>query len=413
MTDFVILAAGKGTRLWPITNGRQKCMLPVLNKPLLEWTISMVYPLANKIILVVGEGKQSVIEHFAKTPFVDKIVYAEQKEQKGTGHAVLTAEPFVDEDFTILNGDDAYSQEIFDLYKEQKNWFAIAKFVEDRSIWGAYKTYENGNILDVVEKQPGLGPGMININFLHVPKEFFNYLHDLKPSPRGELELTDGQKAFALENELKAVRADGYWNGLGYFWSYIDVNRWALEYLMEESIEGNVEAGAKIKGKLSLGRGAVIKSGTVIEGNAFIGENTVIGPNAYLRGGVVIGASCHIGSSEVKASVIMDGTNAAHHSYIGDSVVCENVNLGAGTKVANLRFDEKNVHVKLNEKMIDSCRKKLGSAIGPGTKTGVNCSINCGVLIGRNSRVYPNSFVKENLPENSVFDGKEIHVLSE
>jgi len=174
-----------------------------------------------------------------------------------------------------------------------------------------------------------------------------------------------------------------------------------IESLEETEFEtggtGSIEENVVIKGILFIEPGAVIKSGSRIEGNVFIGKNSVIGPNAYLRKNVVIGENCHVSNSEIKNSIILNNSNVSHYSYIGDSVIGEQVNFGAGAKIANLRFDNKNVLVEVNCKKIDSGKRKLGVCIGSKTKIGINASINCGVLVGKNCFVYPGTVVSKNL----------------
>jgi len=161
-----------------------------------------------------------------------------------------------------------------------------------------------------------------------------------------------------------------------------------------EKISGEVEGGVIVKGKLCLGKGSIVKAGSRIEGNVFIGKNCVIGPNAFLRSGAIICGNCRIGTSEIKNSLILSGSNVPHYSYIGDSIIGKNCNLGAGTKIANLRHDNMNIKVKIGGEKIDSGRRKLGALLFSGVKTGVNSSINCGAIIPSNSKILPNEFRK-------------------
>jgi len=165
---------------------------------------------------------------------------------------------------------------------------------------------------------------------------------------------------------------------------------------------GKIEKNVRIEGILFLGKGALIKSGTRIEGNAFIGQNSVIGPNAFLRKNVVIGENCRVSSTEIKNSVILNDSNIPHYSYVGDSVICERVNFGAGAKIANLRFDNKNVHVSIKGKRVDSGRRKLGALVNADTKLGINACINCGIIIGKKCFVFPGAIVRENLPSGTI-----------
>jgi bifunctional UDP-N-acetylglucosamine pyrophosphorylase/glucosamine-1-phosphate N-acetyltransferase len=117
-------------------------------------------------------------------------------------------------------------------------------------------------------------------------------------------------------------------------------------------------------------------SGTYIKGNVIIGENCLIGPNCYLRGNTSIGNGCHIGQAvEIKNSIIMDNAKVPHLSYIGDSVIGKNSNLGAGTITANLKHDNENVRSVVKGKIVDTGRRKLGTIIADDVHTGINTTI--------------------------------------
>jgi len=176
----------------------------------------------------------------------------------------------------------------------------------------------------------------------------------------------------------------------------------ALAEEIEEEIEGKIEEDVVIEGKVRLGKGSRIRGKCFIEGNLWVGENTTIGPFAHIREFAFIGNNCHVGRTEVKGSVILNSSKASHFSYIGDSVIGEKVNFGAGCKIANLRFDDANVKVSINGEKIDSGRRKLGALVMHGTKTGINSVISCGKIVGKNCVIYPLVHVKKNLKEGEV-----------
>ena len=184
------------------------------------------------------------------------------------------------------------------------------------------------------------------------------------------------------------------------FWKLLEALEKAGEKI-SNSRKGIVEENVHIDGNLEIEEGAVIKSGSRIEGNAFIGRNSVIGPNAFLRKNVIIGENCHIANSEIKNCVVLGNSNVPHFSYIGDSVIGENVNFGAGAKVANLRFDDGNIKVSVKGKRVDSGRRKLGVCVNSGTKIGINASINCGIIIGKNCSIHPGTVVSRNMKSGS------------
>lgn len=409
MVQYVILAAGRGSRLWPVGESLPKCMVRVLGKPLLEWILDDVVGFASKVVVVVGYKKELVTDYFSKKPYSKKLVFVEQAEQKGTGHALLCAKRHVSESFVTVNADSFSEPALFGLMREriEKNptqFFGLSKFVDDARAFGLFDV-KDGLIAGIREKPKENVAGWVGLGNYYLPKEFFDYLERVPLSPRGEYELTDALVAFLNAQPLRAVEFQGYRSEITYFWDHLDINIHALERLMPERVEGTIESGAVVQGKLFLGKGSVIRAGTRVEGPAYIGENCLIGPNAFIRRGSVIENNCHVGTCEIKNSVVMNGANVPHFSYVGDSVLCEDVNLGAGSMIANLRFDNEPILVHFKQGSVDSGRRKLGAAIGSGTKVGVNCSINCGVLIGHNCRIYPGVQVKHNLDNETVFKG--------
>ena len=167
---------------------------------------------------------------------------------------------------------------------------------------------------------------------------------------------------------------------------------------MKRNIRGKIEKGVTLKGKIFVDKGTILKSGTYIEGPVYIGKNCQIGPNCYLRKFSQVGDKCRIGQAvEIKNSIVGDNSKIGHLSYLGDSIVGENCNLGAGTISANLRFDEKTINAKVQGKVIDTGRKKLGCILGDNVKTGVDVSLMPGVLVVPNSKILPGSVVFKNI----------------
>jgi len=154
---------------------------------------------------------------------------------------------------------------------------------------------------------------------------------------------------------------------------------------------------------LQVGKGTVILPGVYIEGKVIIGKNCKIGPNCYIRGNTYIDNNCHIGQAvEIKNSIIMNKVSIGHLSYIGDSIICSNTNLGAGTITANLRHDGKNHRSMVNNQLIDTKRRKAGTIIGDNVHTGIHCSIYPGRKIWPNVCTAPGAIIKHD--EKVLFD---------
>ncbi len=154
-----------------------------------------------------------------------------------------------------------------------------------------------------------------------------------------------------------------------------------------------VMAGAVLVGEgIGLGRGVLVESGAMVKGPALIGDNTEIRQGAYLRGHCLAGRRCVLGhTTEIKHAIFLDDAKAGHFAYVGDSVIGNNANLGAGTKLANLRFTGGDVPVKTAAGPVSSGLRKLGAILGDGVQTGCNSVTNPGTVIGRRSILLPNT----------------------
>ncbi|MFB6133601.1 MAG: glucose-1-phosphate thymidylyltransferase, partial [Halanaeroarchaeum sp.] len=157
-----------------------------------------------------------------------------------------------------------------------------------------------------------------------------------------------------------------------------------------------------LTGTVVVEAGASIRSGTTIEGPALIKSGADVGPNAYVRGATVVGEDCRVGHAvEIKNSVLFDGARVPHLSYVGDSVIGADVNLGAGTNVANLRHDGEPVRTLVNGETHDTDRRKFGVVCGDNVKTGINTSLNPGVKLPTNHRTRPGEVVFEDPGETT------------
>ena len=387
-----ILAAGEGTRMWPLTENRPKPLIPLANKPIIEHIMdSLIDAGVKKISILIGYEGRKIIEKYGYSYRDAEIEYAYQKERRGTGDAVLYAEKFNDDEFLILNGDLYFGTDaIKEILKSGSNSL-LSVFVENAESYGAISG--DKYLEKIREKVKGLRNEWVNGGIYLLHREIFDYLHRVKPSPRGEIELTTALNMMAKDEKIKIVRYKGTWVDIGKPWDLLKATELYLQG-MEKKIDGELEDNVVIRGAVKIGKGTIIMSGTRIEGPVVIGENCKIGPNAYIRPNTVIGNNCHVGMSEVKASIIMNNSNVPHFNYVGDSIIGENCNLGAGTTVANLRLDEKNIRVYVKGKREDTGRRKLGVIMGDNVHTGINVSIDAGTIIGCDVYIAPGAVAR-------------------
>jgi bifunctional UDP-N-acetylglucosamine pyrophosphorylase/glucosamine-1-phosphate N-acetyltransferase len=207
-------------------------------------------------------------------------------------------------------------------------------------------------------------------------------------SERGEYELTDALNQLAARESIAMVELFS-WMEIGRPWDILAAN----EILLREQtpqILGEVEAGAILKGAVSVGQGSIIRSGAYIQGPVLIGQDCDIGPNCYIRPTTCIGDRVRVGNAvEVKNSAIMSGSKIGHLSYVGDSIIGEGCNFGAGTICSNLRHDRKNIKSYVKGEKVDSGRRKLGAVMGDNVMTGINTSIYPGTVIDPGFRGLP------------------------
>jgi UDP-N-acetylglucosamine diphosphorylase / glucose-1-phosphate thymidylyltransferase / UDP-N-acetylgalactosamine diphosphorylase / glucosamine-1-phosphate N-acetyltransferase / galactosamine-1-phosphate N-acetyltransferase len=189
-----------------------------------------------------------------------------------------------------------------------------------------------------------------------------------------------------------------------YVWDPLRLLRSYLEQLDLGEIRGEVMPGAHILGShIFIGEGTIVEPGAVIKGPAYIGANTEIRSGAYIRERVLVGDHCVVGhTTEIKNSIMLDGSQAGHFAYIGDSILGNAVNLGAGTKLANLKLDRTNVKIKVDGQWVDTGMRKLGAIFGDQVQAGCNTVTNPGTLLGKRSIVYALSSPRGYYPPDSV-----------
>ena len=183
-----------------------------------------------------------------------------------------------------------------------------------------------------------------------------------------------------------------------YPWDFLRANEAWVGSLVESIIDGEAHSSAVIEGLINVGEGTRILPGVFIEGNVVIGRNCKIGPNCYIRGNTSIGNGCHIGQSvEIKNTIVLDCSSIGHLSYVGDSVLGEGVNFGAGTTTSNLRHDGSNHRSTIAGELVDTGRRKFGAIIGDGVHTGINTSIYPGRKMWPRTTTLPGAIVQHDV----------------
>lgn len=422
----VILAAGEGIRLKPLTDSNPKPLLKVLGEPILKRSINGFLKFGiNSFVIVTHFMEKKIKDYLAKEFPNIEFTFIHQEEIKGTGNAFLLAKNEIKEDFFIgVNGDCIYSESLLEQTVDAaRNGFVSlgGKYTKETENFGIIIVDEKEKPIKIIEKptKEDVPEGYANIGLYSLNKDIFKILENQHKnneiSSRGEYEITDAVN-FLLSNKkipasLMKLNEDDYWFDLGRPWSLLEANESLLSKI-NDLREGTIEENVQIKGNIILKKGAILRSGTYIEGPAFFDEKADIGPNCYIRKFSFFGKKSRIGNGcEVKNSVIGANTHAAHLSYIGDSIIEDNCNLGAGTLTANLRIDKKSIPVTVKGKKEDSGRRKLGVIIGEGVETGIGALLMPGIKIGSNSWIGAGTIVKEDVPPDSIYFGTQNYTV--
>ena len=415
----IILSAGEGSRMRPLTLTKPKTMLPVAGKPIIQYNIESLRDNGITDILLIVRYKEEIVRNYFGdgSDFGVNISYKTQKDFLGTANAISYGEDFIDDSIIVLNGDIIHDEFIHEIIKKYNylspDTLMLLTEVEDPSAFGVVEI-ENGNIKNIVEKpkREEAPSNLVNAGIYIFNKDIFDKIRETEISERGEYEITDSVSLQIEDNKtVIGHKTSKDWIDVGRPWELIEVNEELIGKLKTE-IKGTVEAGAVIHGEVFLDEGSVIKAGVYIEGNVYIGKNCDIGPNSYIRGNTYFGDNVHVGNAvEIKNSIIMENTNVSHLSYVGDSVIGSNCNIAAGTNIANLRFDNATIKTKIKNQKIDSGRRKLGAIIGDSVKTGINSSFSPGVKVGHNSTIGSGVLLYEDLPSDTRVLEKQTHII--
>ncbi|MCQ5336823.1 MAG: sugar phosphate nucleotidyltransferase [Candidatus Methanomethylicia archaeon] len=395
---------------------RPKHLIPIAGAPLIEHIINTLKENGiNEIIIVInymGELIKSYLGDGSK--FSIKINYVEQKTLEGTAHALYSCRDLINnESFIAIYGDIVFHPSIISTLISSYNekYFGVILGVHVKNIKDFGLLITDGEFLTKIEEKPDVNEsGIINGGMYIFKPEIFKFIEKTEKSIRGEIELTSSINMAIKENKkfLIVQSEEDKWIDVGKPWDILDANKLLMDVKVNKKIiHGDVEDGVHINGNVVIEKNAKILSGTYIEGPVWISSGCRVGPNCYIRPYTYLCKNVRVGNAcEIKNSIIMEDTHISHLSYIGDSVIGAKCNIGAGTIIANLKFNESTVKVKIKGEKIDSGKRKLGAFIGDNVKTGINVSINPGVKIGPNCWIAPNTFVYKDVPKNSFLTQK-------
>jgi glucose-1-phosphate thymidylyltransferase len=357
----VILAAGEGRRLEPLTNRRPKPMVPVANRPLLEHVVEAVGAAGiDRIVLVVGYKQERIRNHFGDgDDWGVTIEYVEQSTQLGTGHAVLQTEPVVDGPFVVLNGDRIVDPEavaaVRDRLRDGDGPLVTVTAVEAPRDYGVVRL-DGDRVTEIDEKPEGpVETNRINAGVYGFTPGIFDAIRATNVT--GELEITATLNDLTADHELTALGYDGRWLDVSNLWDVLTVNA-ALIHDSDHAREapaagqrvgdavtladdvvlaGNVRIGpnATVTGATAIGSNVTVAANAVVE-NSVVFADAVIGPGAVVRDAVVAG-NAQVGPNATVTgglSTVVVG-DAVHRGVTLGGVVGDNASIGGGATLTD------------------------------------------------------------------------------
>lgn len=333
----VILSGGTGSRLRPITHTGPKQLVPVANKPVLEYAVEDLKEAGvTEIGVVLGhKGRDEIQELLGDgSKYGVEITYIVQGNPLGLAHAVGVARDFVgNDDFVMFLGDNILKQGITDLVESFKQGgygagIALQK-VDTPEQFGIANVDENEDITELIEKPEEPPTNLALIGIYVFSNAVFDVIEDLEPSWRGELEITDAIQAlledgYAIDSDI----VEGWWKDTGKPEDILEANRLVLEG-KDLQKEGRIDNGATVDGRVELHETATIEDGAVVRGPVSIAENSVIKGGTYVGPYTSIGPNTMLKNVHIENSVVIGDSTITTDGKVVDSL------LGRGANVEN------------------------------------------------------------------------------
>lgn len=311
----LVLSGGYGTRLRPLTHTGPKQLIPIANKPNIQYCIEDLRDAGiKKIGVILGNVMPEKVQEFLGdgAKFGVNITYIVQGEPKGIAHAVNCAKDFMgSEPFIVYLGDNLLKNGIKaiprKMVSEKADCVISLCAVSEPQRYGIAELSADGKtVLRAVEKPREPKSNLAVIGVYAFNGSFFEVYPKLRPSWRNEFEITDAI-SLLIDSGYKVIphQVEGWWKDTGKPEDILEANHLILDGI-EANNEGRVENGASVIGRVRIGKGTVITGRSVVRGPAIIGENCKIGPNAYIGPYTAIGDRCAVSSSEIEDSIVMD-----------------------------------------------------------------------------------------------------------
>jgi len=385
----VVLAAGEGVRLRPLTHNRPKPLLPAGTSPVLEHVLDTLTAVGvEEIVLVVGYGRARVQDAVGSTHEGASISYLVQDPQLGSGHALLQAEDALDEPFLVVNGDQIVAprivRDVLDAHRETADAVAsLAVLDHDRVDRYGGVTVEDGRVACLRENPETPGAYRLNAGVYAFERDVFDAIRSVDPED-GEVALTSGlQTAVDDGATVRAVETRGLWVDANYPWDVLAVARELFEHGV---LADGTAPDAGVADAARVHESAVLRPPVAVAPDAVVGPGAVLGPN------VCVGQNATVEASAVLENTVLDAdARVGANGTLRDCVVGQGVRVGSGTTVPGGPGD-----VVVEDRVIPD--RQLGAVIADRARLGGGVTVSPGTLIGPDAEIGAGATLDANVP---------------
>ena len=391
----VILAAGEGARMGPFTASEPKVMIPVGNRPILEYVVqALVDNGVQDVVLVVGYRRERILSHFQEgKAFGARIRYVTQTKQLGTAHAVAEARPHLEDRFVVLNGSNMVDARFVGDLIEQAKGPAVVITQSDRPRQYGVVTLQGSRVVSITEKPTQMISNLINTGAYALDASIFTDIERL--AAEGRNDLPSAINAHAASQDVLALRTEGMWIDALYPWDLLRLNQAAIASTADVRA-GTIESNVTIRGRVAVGDGCTIRSGAYLQGPLSLGAGCEIGPNAVLLPSTSLGRNVRIGAlTTVANSILMDDVSLGASSVVQDSVIGSGVSAKAGLMAASGPAD-----VKIEDEW--HAVPQIGALLGEDAEFGSGVTIESGSIVNERTRVASGARIRGTVPAGGV-----------
>ncbi len=391
----VILAAGEGARMGPFTASVPKVMIPVGNRPILEYVVrSVVESGIRDILMVIGYRRERIQSYFQDGRAFDaRITYIPESKQLGTGHTVRQAKPNLEGPFLVLNGSNLIDRLFVGDLLDHADAPAVAIKESERPQEYGVVTLRGKHVVAITERPREVTSNLINTGAYILDPAIFDLID--RRAEEGQHDLPGALSEWAKTTAITAVESKGTWVDARYPWDLLQLNATALQGVPDVRA-GTLERGVTVRGRVSVGEGCVIRSGAYLQGPLSLGPGCEIGANAVLLPSTSLGKNVRIGPlSTVSNSILMDDVNLGPSCVVHDSVLGGGVVARAGLLAASGPAD---VLIEGEYHPV----KQIGALLGEDSELGNGITVDCGTVVNERARVASGARLRGNIPAGAV-----------